>query len=237
MIHYSLVAIPVLLVAGGLWWAHPKGADIPFPEMPRPTPVLPAGEGPITLAVLGTSLTANTAWPEEVTAGLEACADRPVRLRRFAAGGQTSAWGLDQVAAVIDAAPNIVLVEFTINDADIRRQIGLSESARNHREIVERLQSALPGAAVVLLRLNRAHGLRALSRPRLSAYENALVPLAETTGTGLVDLRSAWATALKTDMVPNALPDGLHPTDAAVQAIVTPKLATELCILVQSDDV
>ena len=213
-------------VAGHEWW---RGAlDAPLPEVAIQSDPF-ASQRPLTLTVLGTSLTAGSTWPEQLAQDLALCTSRPVRLERIATGGQTSAWGLRQIERVVATSPDILLIGFTINDADLRRQISPSESRRLHREMLVQLSAALPQTDLHLMRLNRAYGLRAALRVRLVTYEAALPDLAQETGVGFFDLRPMW-TAYLSEAGPGAsMPDGLHPTDAVARAVNVAALRDRLC--------
>ena len=218
---------PVLLlvlgcvVATTIWASLPKGADTPL--LPKPPSLrLLSVNGPLTLAAGGTSLSAQATWPEAVAKHLQTCIAHPVTLKKLTKGGETSQWGVDNIATLARDAPDIVLLEFTINDADIRRGVSLSQSLQNHRALIDALQQANPEVRIFLLRLNRAYGGRAMIRPRLAAYERQLTRLISETVT-IVDTRPLWAKAGR-----EALPDGIHPDPATALEIMKPVLTAAL---------
>ena len=217
-----LVLILLAGIGAGLWAAHPKGADGPL-DLPAPQTSFAPLPSALTLAVIGTSLTADAAWPEDITAHLQNCTQGTVTLQRLAKGGQTSAWGVANIANLLDAPPDVALIEFTINDADIRRGISIEDSATNHRALIKALRQANPDVQIILLRLNRAYGLRAMLRPQLAAYEQSLAEIAQIETVDLLDLRPLWASAGR-----GSLSDGLHPTPDAVEQITTPALRRTL---------
>lgn len=181
--------------------------------------------GPVAVAFVGTSLTADSPWPEGVVEALETCVKQPVRALRFAKGGATSVWGLSQTEAVIGAQPNIVVIEFAVNDADIRRGLSLAASADNHRTILTLLKQGLPEARIVLMTTNPVFGLRRLLRPRLPAYYDLYHQLAAGQNIGLIDLTPRWLTAPD---IAQKLTDGLHPTAAAAMSVVVPAVTNFL---------
>jgi lysophospholipase L1-like esterase len=216
----ALALTVAVLTGASIWTTHPKAADDPLfdPDLP-----LISLQGPLTLALIGTSLTADTTWPEDTTAHLQKCYPDTITLRRLAKGGETSTWGLANISKLLDAPPDIALIEFTINDADIRRRVSMNDSADNHRALIEALRGANPDVQIVLLRLNRAYGLRAMLRPRLAAYETSLADIAKTEHVSLIDLRPLWASAGR-----GTLYDGIHPEASAIAQITTPALSKEL---------
>ena len=215
----GFIALVALVLAVVFAWAiHPKGADaahetvLPGDGVPR------ANIDTLRVMFLGTSLSA--ALPvQELEARIKACRGADTIVSVIAAGGQTSPWGALQLDRVIATRPDIVFVEFTINDADLRRDVSLADSERAHRDILEGLRRALPNADIVLLRLNRAYGLRALLRPRQARYDALLPRLAEETNAGHFDLRPQWSQAGR-----SLLPDGIHPSAQAVKDISLPPL-------------
>lgn len=189
-----------------------------------PTESLP-GNAPITIAFMGTSLTAGSIWPDRAAEALAICVARPVRALRFAQGGATSVWGIEKIEAVIAAAPDIVVMEFAINDADVRRGLSLAASADNHHTILTRLKQALPEARIVLMTTNPALGLRRLLRPRLPAYYALYRRLAVDHNTGMIDITPRW---LAMPHMAQELTDGLHPTEAAALSVVVPVMISYL---------
>ena len=211
-----------------------SGSLLVFPSYPKAIAdrMLPAwplqGDTPVTIAFMGTSLTAGSPWPDRVAAALSVCLARPVRALRFAQGGATSVWGRGQTAAVIAAAPDIVVVEFAINDADLRHGVSLAASADNHAAILDGLRQGVPEGFVVLMTTNPARGMRQLLRPRLPAYYGLYHRLAADKDVGLIDLTPRW---LAVRNMAQSLPDGVHPTDAAALAVVGPVMTAYLARL------
>lgn len=183
------------------------------------------GIAPVTIAFMGTSLTAGSPWPDRVAEALAICLTHPVRALRFAQGGATSVWGIGQIEAVIAADPHIIVIEFAINDADLRHGLSLAASAATHHAILTRLKQALPEARIVLMTTNPAFGVRRLLRPRLPAYYALYQRLAVDQDTGLVDLTARWLAA--PDLA-QKLTDGIHPTEGAVKSVVVPVVAPYL---------
>ena len=220
----ALIAVGFAVTYG--WAIHPKGADTPHTTvLPQPGAHTKADDLRVTF--LGTSLTA--ALP---TAALEqqiaTCTGLDTTITAIAKGGAPSTWGVTQLDRVIASAPDIVFVEFTINDADLRRRISLEGSARAHRTLLDAVQTALPETKIMLLRLNRAFGLRAALRPRQARYDALLPDLAANTPAGYLDLRALWSA-----QGPSVLPDGIHPTAQAIEDITLPTLANAIAHIAQ----
>lgn len=228
----------VLVAAGSLWQGGLSGPGLP---VDRVLPPLTAATGPtappLRLAVFGTSLTAGSRWPEATAAALERCLDRPVVLIRRARPGAGSAWGRTETAQLAANDPDIVLIEFAINDADLRDGIGLATARANHLAILAALAASrsggMPEVRLVLMTMSPAEGLRGLLRPGLGRHYAAYRTLAAETGetgmgAGLVDLYSRWRALPQSA---RGLTDGLHPEDAVAQAVILPVLVPYLARL------
>jgi hypothetical protein len=96
------------------------------------------------------------------------------------------------------------------------------------------LKETHPEAAIYLLRLNRAHGPRALLRPSLARYERLLPEIARRLSVGFVDLRAEWSDRWKNDGY-RSLPDGLHPTDAAAREVNVARILSIVGGVLQAD--
>ena len=221
----GLVALTWRDGADGLRGQDPAGPQHRFSE----TEVLPMGKTPLRIVALGTSLTRNALWPDDLARALTACSGRPVLVTRIAEVGENSAWGLTQAQAVAALTPDLVLIEFAINDADLRDGLSLDAALDAHLRLLDVLAAEAPAARPVLMTMNRAFGLRGLLRPWLGAHYAQYRRLAAERDIGLIDLAPLWSAAPATgpDGV-RLLPDGLHPTDAAVAHIALPSLVTEL---------
>lgn len=179
---------------------------------------------PFVLGVLGTSLSNRRYdWPDALGAALSQCLSRPVAVQRFVKNGASSAWGKTQGAAVRAANPDLILVEFAINDADLRDGVRLEESQANHEKILQDLE----GLKTVLLTMSPPQGFRGALRPRLGAYEASYPVLAAEYGAGFVDLGAHW-TALPRD-ARGLERDGLHPAPDVARAVIVPVLEAYFC--------
>lgn len=210
-----------LIWGGGLWRGHPIGAPLaPADRSAVPLTLSdPASGTPLRLAVFGTSLTATADWPEALAGALSDCLGRPVGLARIARAGAGSDWALAQIDRVAAGAPDIVLIEFAINDADLHDGLWLDASLANHRALIAGLRAKAPGARLVLMTMSPAEGLRGLLRPQLARYYRAYRDLATAADIGLIDLYPRW---LALPRGARGLRDGLHPDVATVRGVIVP---------------
>lgn len=149
-------------------------------------------------------------------------------LHNAAGWGRDSVWGLAMLERrVLARRPDVVLVEFSINDADRRRAISIEASRRNATELVERIRAARPSCLPLLMAMSPALERHAACRGDLDAYYDAWEGVARTSGAAWVDHRPAWR-ALAPHDLRRALPDGLHPTPEAARALMLPPLLAAL---------
>jgi acyl-CoA thioesterase-1 len=111
-------------------------------------------ESTLVVATYGTSLTADGLWQPQLQQRLAQCLHRPVRVLNFGKGGTASSWGKKNVQSVIAARPDVVLIEFAINDAYKPHGISLEQSYDNTRAIVDEIRRTLENAKIFLWTTN-----------------------------------------------------------------------------------
>ena len=182
---------------------------------------------PVKIVTLGTSLTARGGWQEPLSRALGACLNSEIVVTNLAKSGMTSEWGLTQIDKVIAERPDIVLVEFAVNDADMTEFISLARSAANMSEIVSRLRESDTHPAVYVMAMSPVSGLRGMIRPFLGQYEDMHAEVARKLGAGFIDHRPTWA-KLSDEEIDTAIPDGTHPDPATTSRVIVPGLVHAL---------
>lgn len=212
-------AAGLLLLLVGIW-AVPLWLG-PAPETRAPRDValgprdLPA---PLRITILGTSLSHNAPWTDQLSGALTACLG-PTEITVIARPGAGVLWGQGQVEAVAAAVPDLVLVEFAINDADLRDGLSRAVADQETQALFIDLAEAVPQAGLVEMTMSPAHGLRGLLRPGLGARYDDVIARAEAGGQGAIDLYARW------QALPRArrgLEDGLHPDPERASAVTVP---------------
>ena len=206
-------------------WRGPAPVDLPPRDLALAPLALPEGRA-LRIVAFGTSLSARGVWPDRLAERLQSCLGRPVEVARVALPGAGSAWAADpaRIAAVAGFHPDLVLVEFAINDADLRDGATRSASDRSTRAALAALQAALPDAGIVELTMSPAHRARGVLRPGLAARYDDAVRRGSDRGGGLVDLYRRWIALPRGARGLDA--DGLHPDpEIAAQVIVSPLAA------------
>ncbi len=178
---------------------------------------------PLHIVLFGTSLTHDEVWTHELKVRLESRLDRGVRLDVLAKPGAGSTWAVQQVDRVVALKPDWVLVEFAINDADIRDGLSLTDARAMHESLLRQLRENLPNAETVLMTMSPAQGLRGMLRPRLGAHYRQYRDLADQFDIGLVDLYSRWLALPRASR--GLQQDGLHPDPQVAASLIVPVLS------------
>lgn len=203
------------VIAVALLWLWPTSTS---PDLDRALPAQ-APKSPLRITTFGTSLTAEPQiWPDLLAKTLNRChPEAQVQVTRVAGPGMGSDWALKQLDRVVQSQPDLILMEFAINDADAHDGVSLSSSRAQHHAVIQYLQAQIPEATILLMTMSPAQGLRGWIRPRLGRYYALYAELADEFGLGLVDHHARWqARPPQTRGLGN---DGLHP-DPAVAANV-----------------
>ncbi len=226
--------------------AAASAATAPEPSAPRPTPP-PGAESPARFVaalmagrpqhvlVYGTSLSRSGAWVNQLQERLDARFPGLVRLTNSARGGQHSGWGLQHIeSAVIAHRPDVVFIEFAINDAVTRFGLSPETLRGNVAGMLDRLASALPQCEVILQVMHPAVGIpegHTSHRRDQRTYQDIYRTAARARGLRLIDHAPAWERLLATEGeagFKRRVPDGVHPNAAGYAEIVLPTLLHSL---------
>jgi acyl-CoA thioesterase-1 len=182
------------------------------------------GTGPVIVAAFGTSLTHNSGWLTPLEEKLTRCLGRRVAVLDFGKDGGTSDWALKSVRQVTEAHPDVVLIEFSANDAAWFKGFSLRRSRENTGKIVQRILAALPETKIFLMTMSPALGPRRWIRLNLDAYYSLYESLASELGIGYIDNRPAWR-ALPENELRAGIPDGAHPLPELVSRLLVPTIS------------
>lgn len=189
----------------------------------------PANAGtPFKVVTYGTSITARGGWQQPLAKALSQCLGRQVSVQAVGGPGQGSAWGLANAGRVTALKPDLVIVEFAINDADIRNWISPRSSRHNTVKLIERLREAPSHPEVVLMTTHPVLGWKRLLRPKLDAYYDEYRRISKGRGVSLIDANMGWR-GLPDDIREDALPDGVHPRPLVFAQAVVPMAKRAIC--------
>lgn len=176
---------------------------------------------------LGTSLTHSGGWLKPLEQQLTECLDQSVNVVDFGRNGATSEWGVASLPEVVQAEPDVVLIEFSVNDAALFKGISLRKSQENVRKIVLAVRKARPLSQIFLMTMNPAFGPRAWIRPRMNTYYDAYRVLANELGIGYIDNLRDWNNLPEAELRAH-IPDGLHPEPEWARHVLVPGIVSAI---------
>ncbi len=201
---------------------------------------LAAGES-LAVVVYGTSLTANGAWVDSLRDWLDDRYPGLVAVVNSGLSGKNSAEGLAQLQEkVIDHQPDVVFIEFAMNDAfrysDGTPSLSVAEARANLESMLDEIHVKLPDCEFVLQTMNTVwdspagSNASATLRPDLDDYYQMYREVAGERGLRLIDHQLGWEALEEDDRLAleAAIPDGVHPTAAGLQAHMIPLLKWKL---------
>ncbi len=183
---------------------------------------------PQRMVVYGTSLTANGAWPAQVLAGLNAAWPGLTTLLNRGGSGESSVWGVANLETQVTAAtPDVVFIEFAVNDAVARFDLSLAQASANLDAILAGIRAARPECEIILQVTNPVTGRPQGDdgwRPQLEHYQQIYRKAAARDNILLIDHHPAWQSLLDLGEAEylNYVPDGLHPSALSEELYMTP---------------
>jgi acyl-CoA thioesterase I len=181
-------------------------------------------EQKMIVAAFGTSLTNRAGWLQPLEVQLTRCLGRQVTVLDFGRSGATSEWGVATVGEVIRSQPDVVLIEFSANDAAWFKGLSLSRSRENTTQIVQAIRRARPHAKIFLMAMSPSFGPRGWIRRGIEAYNDMYKLVADELGVAFIDHRQSWK-SLTNDEVRAGIPDGAHPLPELASRILVPAIA------------
>jgi acyl-CoA thioesterase I len=180
-----------------------------------------------TVVAYGTSLTQSGYWVKAIELWLNEKYPGQATVINSGGPGQNSNWGVQQLQhAVLSHQPDLVFVEFSVNDAHSRFKLTTDQAAVNLDKIVEGIHKQNPQAAIVLETMNAVWdspvGRKAESdRPQLEAFNDVYRKYAKEHQLPLIDNYPAWLRLRQADpeRYKKLIPDGSHPNKDGSLAI------------------
>lgn len=196
---------------------------------------LKSGE-PCSVVVYGTSLTHGGAWAAAMKEWFNQKSPGKVTFFNGGGPGQNSDWGVTNLKAkVLNHRPDLVLIEFSYNDAHEKFNLPVDKGKSNLDEIVKGIRKQNPKACIVLQVMNANWDFpngsgSALHRPNLAAYNQNYRDYAQANHLPLLDHYTAWQKLKETDVEKfhAYIPDGTHPNKEGSLAITWPLIQTWL---------
>ena len=184
--------------------------------------------------VYGTSLSAHGAWVPQVARSIDRKFPGQIEWINSSGSGKNSDWGLKHLNdRVLVHRPDLVFLEFSINDAVARLRCPVPRAEANLREMISRLRDANPRVQIVLQTTNPVFR-RPLGhsgyRPRLEDYSQSVRRVAHEMRTMLADQEREWHEVLEGEpgRLTTLVPDGLHPNSLGSETVTVPVILETL---------
>jgi lysophospholipase L1-like esterase/predicted esterase len=186
-----------------------------------------------TVIVYGTSVTIRGQWANEMDNYFENHYPGQVTFINAAKSGMHSNWGVENLQErVLDKHPDLVFIEFAINDAASKHGISTADCRRNLDMMVKALQQQNLQMEIVLQTMNPAWDSPAVpksfasDRPHLEEYYDVYRSYAQMNNLALVDNYPVWKKIM--DQEPQRykkmVPDGIHPDSSSSAEIAWPQI-------------
>ncbi len=185
------------------------------------------------MVAYGTSLTAAGKWTEQFSDELDRQYPGQAVVINSGMTTKASNWGLKNLQErVIDQHPDVVFIEFSINDADRRLGMSLSKSRKNLETMIDRILAANKSCEIILMVMNPPTGSHLEGRKKTESYNQIYRDVAAKRNLILIDHYPAWQKILRDDpqLFSQYVPDGIHPNWEGCRAVVTPKILSALGI-------
>lgn len=174
----------------------------------------------------GTSLTYGF-WVEELNNFFQDKYPGLVTVINSGKIGRCSKWGVENLDQyVIDKHPNIVFIEFSINDAYVPYNISLEMSRSNLENMIDRILASYSDCEIVLMTMNPPIGIFSIERPYLKEYYQVYREIAYERNFLLIDHYINWKNLLENNrkLFDEYVPDGLHPNVNGAKYIILPAI-------------
>ncbi len=183
-----------------------------------------------TVVLYGTSLTHGGEWAVATKNWFAEHYAGKATVINSAGPGQNSQWGLANLGErVLAHQPDLVLMEFSYNDAHEKFNLTVAQAASNLDAMVRGIRAKRPSCDIVLQVMNAnwdaPNGKRTMSaRPQLTAFNDNYRTYAKAHSLPLIDHFPAWQTLKENDAerFHRYVPDGTHPTKEGSLAVTWP---------------
>ena len=144
-----------------------------------------------------------------------------------------STWGVQNLdEKVLSKKPDMVLIEFGMNDAYLPYHTSLEVCRINVEYMIDRIKEANPQCEIVLQIMNMPIREHLEKRPHINAYYDVYRKIARKRNLKLIDHYAYWTGILKQgeEEFLKYVPDGIHPRALAWKTYTVPFILKELGI-------
>ncbi len=188
-----------------------------------------------TIVVYGTSLSASPeGWPSMLEKEIDNRYPSLIKVENMAKGAMWSTWGVQNLdERVLSKNPDLVLIEFAINDAYLPYKTSPKACRINLEYMIDRIQDQNPKCDVVIQIMNMPTGIHFHEhRPDFETYNTVYRQVAKKRKLLLIDHTTYWKPILEKGLPEylKLVPDGIHPAETAWRTLVTPYILKSLKI-------
>ena len=197
----------------------------------------------VKIGALGTSLTGGSwRWFDVMKEWLDSDYPRQITYYNEGVGASASSYppeksGLDKVKVMVKYQPDVVFIEFAVNDSYQPYRISVTESRKNMESIIKTLRDANPNVEIILQTMNVVLDMPELNltestkRSDLPQYLKMYREVAKKNHLMLVDHYPNWEKFLKQEgreAYIKVVTDGIHPNLEGYRKIMLPELKRKL---------
>jgi acyl-CoA thioesterase I len=186
-----------------------------------------------TVVVYGTSLSSLpwSTWAGDVEGAFEERYPGRTTFINSAKGGMWSGWGVENLERlVIGKRPDMVMIEFGINDAYLEYETSVGLARQNLEVMIDRILAANNECEVILMTMNPPVDVHLERRPNIDGYYDMYRDVAGERGFLLIDHHVEWMKILASDreLFDRYVPDGIHPGPEGCAEVIAPAILKAL---------
>jgi len=187
---------------------------------------------PQKIVAYGTSLTAKGAWCTLLSNELEKRFPGLTDVVNSGESAMNSQWAVENLSEkVLAQKPDVLFIEFAVNDAFGEYGISISAARINLKYIIERVATDCPDCELILMTMNPPTEIHLEKRPAYEMYYKLYRDIAEERSLTLIDNCKIWKELFEKDkkLFKELIPDGLHPAPEGDKCI-TLKNIIDVCL-------
>lgn len=178
---------------------------------------------------MGTSLTSGPTdniglrlWKNDVAAIIALGKSTPIYMYDCGLAGALTTQFIANTWMVVNLKPAMCVIEYASNDARTTNGISVAQHKTNLLTGIAAIKAGTPSTKLMLMTTNPMLGDVAADKPLMNDYYQNIRDIAAADPTiGLIDTTPLWGTPTLVQ-----IPDGGHPTLAAMRAVSVPYIAS-----------
>jgi lysophospholipase L1-like esterase len=184
-----------------------------------------------TMVTYGTSLTEMGGWVDLVRTKLTDKYGDKVRVINGAKSAMWSGWGVDNLdERVLAHDPDLVILEFAVNDAFLDYQTDVAKSRANMENMIGRIKKHNRKCEIIIMVTNPMMDVHLQRRPDYLSYYEEFRRIARENKFRLIDTFPEWKELLDLDPKTyiDLVPDMIHPGPAGSLLVTVPAVLNAL---------